>query len=66
MVADNNVPPPKPPRALGSSDVPRLSGPPKVYSPTDESASRMDDEGCPNDSPSVADATGYSREEEDP
>jgi hypothetical protein len=65
MVADNNVPLPPPP-ATGSRDVPPFSGSPKVYGPTDESASRMDDEGCPNDGASVDDATGYSREGEDP
>ncbi len=31
----------------------------------DASSSRMGDEGCPNESLSVDDATGYSREEED-
>lgn len=63
MVADNNVLPP--PRVLGSGDVPRRSGQPGVYGPTDENLCRMNDEGCPNDSQSVDDATGYSKEEED-
>lgn len=31
----------------------------------DGSSSRMGDEGCPNEGPSVDDATGYSREEEE-
>jgi hypothetical protein len=39
---------------------------PKVYrSNDDEGSSRMDDEGCPNESPSVDDATGYSKAEEE-
>jgi hypothetical protein len=52
MVFDNNVPLPPPPRVLGSGDVPRRSGQPGVYGPTDENLSRMNDEGCPNDSQS--------------
>lgn len=62
MVADNHVPPPPAP-APGSSDLPPFSGLPKIYGPTDESASRMDDEGCPNDGASLDDATGYSKED---
>jgi hypothetical protein len=65
MVADNNVPLPPPPRVLGSGDAPRRSGQPGVYGLTDENLSRMNDEGCPNDSQSVDDATGYSKQEED-
>ena len=44
MVIDNNVPLPPPPRVLGSGDVPRRSGQPGVYGPTDENLSRMNDE----------------------
>jgi hypothetical protein len=44
MVTDNNVPLPPPPRVLGSGDVPRRSGQPGVYGPTDENLSRMNDE----------------------
>jgi hypothetical protein len=43
---------------------PRLSERSKVQRPDDE-GSRMGDEGCPNESPSVEDATGYSQEEEE-
>jgi hypothetical protein len=48
-----------------SGDVPRLSDQPKVYRLDDEGCSRMGDEGCPNENPSVDDATGYSKEEEE-
>jgi hypothetical protein len=47
-----------------ADDVARLTDEPKVLSPNDEGSSRMSDEGCPNESPSVDDATGYSKEEE--
>jgi hypothetical protein len=49
---------PPPPGFLFSDDVPRLFGP-------GDEASRMGDEGCPNETPSVDDATGYSKEEEE-
>ena len=65
MVADKSVPLPPPPLVLVSGDVPRFSDQPKVHRPNDESSSRMNDEGCPNESPSVEDATGYSKEEEE-
>jgi hypothetical protein len=52
-----------PSRAAG--DVARFPDEPKVLSPHDEGSSRMSDEGCPNESPSVDDATGYSKEEEE-
>ena len=48
-----------------SGDVPRFSDQPKVHRPDDEGCSRMGDEGCPNEDPSVDDATGYSKEEEE-
>jgi hypothetical protein len=35
------------------------------FSPNDEASLRMTDEGCPNESPSVDDATWYSKEEEE-
>ena len=53
-----------PPLFLVSSDVPRFSDQPKEHRPNDEGSSQMGDEGCPNENPSVDDATGYSREEE--
>jgi hypothetical protein len=65
MVADKSVPVPPPPLVLVSGDVPRFSNQPRVHHPNDESSSRMNDEGCPNESPSVDDATGYSQEEEE-
>jgi hypothetical protein len=46
------------------ADVGRFPVQPKVQSATDEASSRMGDEGCPNESQSVEDATGYSKEEE--
>jgi hypothetical protein len=50
-------------RAAG--DVARFPDEPKVLSPKDDGSSRMSDEGCPNESPTVDDATGYSKEEEE-
>jgi hypothetical protein len=50
---------------LVSADLVRFPGRPKVVVPNDEGPSRMSDEGCPNESPSVKDATGYSTEEEE-
>jgi hypothetical protein len=38
---------------------------PKLSSSNDEGSSRMSDEDCPNESPSVVDATGYSKEQEE-
>jgi hypothetical protein len=52
-----------PSRAAGN--VPRFPDEPKILSPNDEGSSRMSDEGCPNERPSVDDATGYSKEEEE-
>lgn len=54
---------PPTPLFLFSGHDPRLSDGSKVQRPDDE-GSRMGDEGCPNESPSVEDATGYSQEEE--
>ena len=65
MVADKSVPLPPPPLVLVSRDVPRVSDQLKGNRPNDESSSRMNDEGCPNESLSVDDATGYSQEEEE-
>ena len=50
---------------LVSADVLRFPDQPKVFVPHDEGPSRMSDEGCPNESPSVDDTTGYSKEEEE-
>jgi hypothetical protein len=65
MFADKSVPLPPPPLVLVSRDVPRVSDQLKGRRPNDESSSRMSDEGCPNESLSVDDATGYSQEEEE-
>jgi hypothetical protein len=46
-------------------DVARFSDEPNFPSANDEGSLRMSDEGCPNESPSVDDATGYSKEEEE-
>ena len=62
MVADKSVPVPPPPLVLVSGDAPRFPDQPKVHRPNDGSSSRMNDEGCPNESPSVDDAAGHSQE----
>ena len=49
--------------SFGLGDAPQAPRRPSAYE--EEASSRMDDEGCPNESPSVDDATGYSQEEED-
>jgi hypothetical protein len=56
-----------PPTALFffSDGVPQCSDQSKVRRPNSEDFSRMGNEGCPNESPSVDDATGYSEEEEE-
>ena len=48
-----------------SGEVGRFTVQPKVQSVTDEASSRMGDEGCPNESQSVKDATESSGEEEE-
>ena len=48
-----------------SGEVARFTVQPKVQSVTDEASSRMGDEGCPNETQSVNDATESSREEEE-
>lgn len=65
MVSEKRVTYSPPPLFLFSGDVSRCSDQPKVHRPDDEGSSRMGDEGCPNQSPSVDDATGYSKEEEE-
>ncbi|PYY11583.1 MAG: hypothetical protein DMG69_03600 [Acidobacteria bacterium] len=49
--------------SFGLGDAPQAPRRHSAYE--EEASSRMDDEGCPNESPSVDDATGYSQEEED-
>jgi hypothetical protein len=45
-------------------EVARFPDQPNVHNRTDEASSRMGDEDCPDESQSVEDATGYSKEEE--
>ena len=65
MGAAKSVLLPSLPLVLMSGDVPGFSDQPKVRRPNDDSSSRMNDDGCPNENPSVEDATGYSNEEEE-
>ena len=65
MLADKSVPLPPAPLVLVSRDVPRVSDQLKGRRPNDEGSSRMNDEGCPNESRSVDDDTGYSPEKEE-
>jgi hypothetical protein len=65
MASDKRVTFPPTPLFLFSGDVPQFSDQSKVHRPNNEGSSRMGDEGCPNESPSVDDATGYSKEEEE-
>jgi hypothetical protein len=53
------------PAVLVSGDLARFPDQPKIHDPNDDPSSRMGDEGSPNESQSVDDATGYSREEEE-
>ena len=57
MLADKSVPLPPPPLVLVSCDVPRVSHQLKGRRPNDE--------GCPNESLSADDDTGYSPEKEE-
>jgi hypothetical protein len=66
MVSERSVtcsPTPRP--FLFSNNVPRFSEQPKVPGRDGEASLRMYDEGCPKESQSVDDATGYSKEEEE-
>jgi len=65
MVCDKRVPVPPSSLFLVCRDVPPSPDQPKVHRPNNEGSSRMVDEGCPNESPSVHDATGYSKKEEE-
>jgi hypothetical protein len=65
MSADKSVLLPPPPLVLAFADVPRFSDQPKIQRPNEDSSSGMKDDGCPNENPSVEDATGYSNEEEE-
>lgn len=65
MISDRRLPFSSLAPILPSGHVPRFPDQPKVLGPNDEGSLRMGDEGCPNESQSVNDATGYSKEEED-
>ena len=66
MVFDIRHPFPSRPLFLIPGDVARFPNEPKVHRSNDgEDPLRMGDEGCPNESQSVDDATGYSKEEEE-
>ena len=65
MVSEKRVTCFPPSLSLFSGDVPQFSDQPRVHCPDYEGSSRMGDEGCPNENPSVDDATGYSKEEEE-
>lgn len=65
MVSEKSVPFAPSLPFLVPGDVTRFPYQPKVHRRQDEGSSRMGDEGCPNESSSVDDATGYSREEEE-
>jgi hypothetical protein len=65
MVSEEKVTCSPPPLFYFSGSVSRFADQLKVHLPDDEGSSRMGDEGCPNENPSVDDATGYSKEEED-
>lgn len=65
MICRKNIPLASLPLVLFSADVLRFPDRPKVLGPNDEGSSRMSDEGCPNEGPSVDDATAYSKEEEE-
>jgi len=65
MVSDRKASYPSLPTVLVSGDRARFPDQPKIHGPNDEASSRIGDEGCPNESQSVDDATGYSREEEE-
>ena len=54
-----------PPLVLVSGDVPRVSDQPTGRRLNDDSSSRMNDEGCPNENLTVDVPTGYSKEEEE-
>jgi hypothetical protein len=57
---------PAPSLYRSSGEVSLFCDQPKVHGRRDrEPSSRIYDEGCPNENPSVDDATGYSEEEEE-
>ncbi len=65
MISDRRFPFSPLAPVLASGHVARFPDQPKVLSPNDEGSLRMGNEGCPNESQSVNDATGYAKEEEE-
>jgi hypothetical protein len=65
MISDRRPPFSSLAPVLASGHVAPFPDQPKVLSPNDEGSLQMGDEGCPNESQSVDDATGYSKEEEE-
>ena len=64
MISDRRLPFSSLPPVLDWGDVARFPGQPEILGRNDEGSLRMGDEGCPNESPGVDDATGYSKEQE--
>ena len=64
MFSDRSLLFPSPPMVLATGDVARFPNQPKVIGSNNE-GSQMSDENCPNESPSVDDATEYSKEQEE-
>jgi hypothetical protein len=64
MIPNRKLPFSSLPPVLASGHVALFPDQP-ILVPNDEGSLRMGDEGCPNESQSVDDATGYSREEEE-
>jgi hypothetical protein len=65
MISDRRLPFSSLAHVLALGNVARFPDQPKVLGPNDEGSLRMGDEGYPNECPSVDDATGYSKEEEE-
>jgi hypothetical protein len=63
MVPDKVMCSPPPPLLHFSFDVPRFSD--QLKGREEEASSRMYDDGCPNENPTVDDATGYSKDEDE-
>jgi len=65
MVSKKRAPFARSPLFLVPGNVARFPDQPKMHGPNDDASSRMGHEDCPDESSSVDDATGYSREEEE-
>jgi hypothetical protein len=50
---------------LAAGDLARFPDKPKILGQNEEESLRMNNEGCPTDTPIVDDATGYSKEEDE-